>query len=274
MNLVTVTSDSHLLNTVQLIESYNMQEQKGKVFLFVFNFSERNKKKLLNKYSNLFIEDIPHINHYIYDTKVFLFKSYALQQSINKKIDFIYSDSANVFVKDASKIFEYIHKNERLLLQYPEYIKKNKFFSTSTCFKKMNCDESRYKESQQYWAGLQGYVYNEINQRLLTDCYNYMLDVDIAFPQANIERPEGSQSDCWFHRNEQSVLSILVEKYNINQNFDYEMFNMCGDFPTVFNHEPKYQTDFDYKKIVIHPRFSNINGPAMLHTDLVNYFRG
>jgi len=220
------------------------------------------------------LEEIPKINDYIYNSKVFLFKSYALKHAINKKIDFIYSDSANMFVKDAKFLFEYVQNNERLLLQYPEEIKKNKFFTTSICFREMGCEENRYKNSQQYWAGLQGYIYNEQNLLLLEECYKFMLNRHVAFPQANIEKPEGIQSDCWFHRNEQSVLSILIEKYNINQNFDHNIFNMCGDYPTVFNHDKKYQINFDYDKIIIHPRFTNMYGFNMLDNNTINYFKG
>lgn len=268
MNLVTVGSDKYCNHLIQLFDSYNNQKFKENIYLYCFQFSESSKSILFNRYSNLKIFDIPPINDYVYNSKVFLFKCYALKHAIEQGIDFIYSDSANVFVGDSEQIVEHIKKTGNLFLQYPMETKMNKFFTTSTCFKKMNCDFEEYKNSQQYWAGLQGYMKNQINTSLISEMYNFMLDRDIAFPEAHIQKPEGINSICTYHRNEQSVLSLLIKKYNIEQTFDYEMFNKCGDYPTVFMHDNSYRASFDYDKILIHPRYSNIFGFDRIKTKI------
>lgn len=260
MNLVTVSNNRFVNHVVQLIDSYNRQPFKKDVYLYVFEFSDANKSFLYNRYKNVKIFDIPRINDYVYNTKIFLFKCYALKHAIEQGIDFIYSDAANVFVKDSTELVRYLQQNGNLFLQYPMPTKKNKFFTTSTCFKQMQLDTEEYRNSQQYWAGLQGYINNPTNHTLIKQMFEYMLDRDIAFPEAHIQKPEGINSNCVYHRNEQSVLSLLIKKYNLEQQFDYEMFNKCGDYPTVFMHEPEYRFRFDEQKILIHPRYSNIYG--------------
>lgn len=263
MNLVTVASQKYIPNTICLIESYNKQSFKQKVFLYTFNVEPETKDKILLNFKNVEILDIPNINSYIYNTQVFLFKSYSLYDAISKKINFIYSDSSNLFIKDAIKIVDFTINNERLLLKYPEEIKKNKYFTTSRCLKELGCDTEDIREKKQYWAGLQAYVYNEKNYLFLKECYEKMLIKNVAFPESKREKPEGIDKDCWFHRNDQSVLSALAEKNNLSQEFNYDIFNMCGDFPTVFNHDESYKKYFDYNKILIYPRYSNLHGLNM-----------
>lgn len=263
MNLVTVSSQKYIPHTVSLIESFNKQPFKNKVYLYTFSVNENIKNKIASNFDNVEILEIPEINDYIYNTQIFLFKSYAIYDAISKKIDFIYSDSANLFVKDATPIVDVIKNKNRLLLKYPEDIKKNKNFTTSRCLKELGCYTEEIKQSKQYWAGLQGYLYNQQNYSLLKEVFEKMLIKNIAFPESKRERPEGINKDCWFHRNDQSVLSALVEKYKLTQEFDYDIFNMCGDFPTVFDHDVRFKNNFNYDKILIYPRYSNFYGPAL-----------
>ncbi len=97
------------------------------------------------------------------------------------------------------------------------------------------------------------------NKRLLNKQYEFMLNKNVAFPESTLEKPDGSNNDCWFHRNDQSVLSLLLEKYKIGQDFSYDTFNRYGDFYTVFNHEISFKDNFDKNKIILHARDSKIN---------------
>lgn len=263
MNLITVANEKYIPHAVSLIESYNKQSFKQKVYLYVFQTKEETLNKITDLYKNVEIIEIPRVNDYIYNTQVFLFKSYAIYDASIKDKSFIYSDSANLFVKDASPIVKFIEENDKLLLKYPEDIKKNKYFTTLRCLKELGCNEEHIKESKQYWAGLQAYIPTKENKILLKEVYEKMLIPIVAFPESKRERPDGINKDCWFHRNDQSVLSALVEKYKLTQEFNYDIFNMCGDFPTVFNHDKKFKNNFNYDKILIYPRYSNLFGPVL-----------
>lgn len=260
MHLVTVSNENYILNTLNLFKSYEINSFNHKKILYYFNVKEE-KLKFLQKYiKNLELYQIPKINDYIFNTKIFLFKSYALSKEIDKGDGFIYSDSANCFVKKDNFLSLYLLNNNKLLLKYPEEIKKNKFFTTKKCFKLLDCDSEQFKESHQYWAGFQIYKFTEENKILLNKQYEYMLDKDVAFPESCVERPDGSLSDCWFHRNDQSVLSLLIKKYNMSEPFSFDLFNKYGDFYTVFNHDLTFKANFSYDNILMHARDSKING--------------
>jgi hypothetical protein len=263
MNLVTVANEKYIPHTISLIESYNKQNFKENIFLYTFETKHDTLNKILETYQNVEIIEIPRINDYIFNTQIFLFKAYAIYDICKKNKAFMYSDSANLFIKDALPVVKFVEKNDRLLLKYPQDLKKNKYFTTSRCFKELGCNEEHIKEDKQYWAGLQAYMPTEKNKNLLKEVYEKMLIPSVAFPESKRERPEGINKDCWFHRNDQSVLSILVEKNKLTQNFDYDIFNMCGDFPTVFDHDLKFKENFDYDKILIYPRYSNFYGPKL-----------
>lgn len=260
MKLLTVANDSYILNVLNLFKSYEELSFNEEKILYYFNVKQENLNFLKNNVSNLRLVEIPQINEYVYNTKIFLFKTYALKEEINKRNEFIYSDSANCFVKKDDFLKQYIDKNKRLFLQYPEEIKKNKYFTTKKCLQLLHCDTEYYKNKQQYWAGLQMYTNCQENVDLLNIQHEAMLIKQIAYPESTVEKPDGIQNDCWFHRNEQSVLSLLIERMELTQNFDYETFNRYGDFYTVFEHDIKYKQNFDPNKIIIHARDSKKNG--------------
>jgi hypothetical protein len=272
MKIVTVANDNYILNVVNLFKSYETFSFNEEKILYYFNVKKEKLNFLKENVSNLNVIEIPKVNDYIYNTKIFLFKAYALKEEINKGSSFIYSDSANCFVQKDNFLGGYIENNKRLLLQYPEEIKKNKFFTTKKCLQLLDCDNDYYKNKQQYWAGLQAYVNNQENIDLLNKQYEYMLVKQVAYPESTIERPDGSQNECWFHRNEQSVLSLLIEKMKLTQNFDYETFNMYGDFYTVFEHDINYKNNFDFNKITIHARDSKKNGFRFITKDVGNKY--
>ena len=260
MNIVTVSNDFFILNTINLFRSYEENSFNNKKILYYFNVKEEKLNFIQKHINNLELYEIPKINDYIYNTKIFLFKCYALKCETDKGRGFIYSDSANCFVKKDFFLSSFLQSNDRLLLKYPEKIKKNKFFTTKKCFKILGCNAEDYMEKHQYWAGFQVYKYTQENKNLLNKQYEYMLNKDVSFPESNVEKPDGIMNDCWFHRNDQSVLSLLIEKYGLGQEFSYDIFNKYGDFYTVFEHDSSYKKDFLYDNIIMKARDSKING--------------
>ena len=272
MKLLTVANDSYILNVLNLFKSYEELSFNEEKVLYYFNVKQEKLNFLKDNVSNLRLVEIPQINEYVYNTKIFLFKTYALKEEINKGNEFIYSDSANCFVKKDDFLKQYINKNKRLFLQYPEEIKKNKYFTTKKCLQLLHCDTEYYKNKQQYWAGLQMYTNCQENVDLLNVQHEAMLIKQIAYPESTIERPDGIQNDCWFHRNEQSVLSLLIERMELAQNFDYDTFNRYGDFYTVFEHDIKYKQNFDPNKIISHARDSKKNGFRFVTQEIGNTY--
>jgi len=260
MKLVTVANENFILHAINLFLSHDFHNKPDRKVLYYFNTNNDKIKFAKEIVDNLEAIEIPQINDFIYNTRIFLFKTYALANEIRKKESFIYSDSANTYVKEDNFLDTYLEHNQRLLLQYPEEIKKNRYFTTKKCFKLLDCNTDYYKDKKQYWAGLQAYKYTEENENLLLQQYNYMQNANVAYPESNVERPDGSLSECWFHRNDQSVLSLLIEKHNLSQDFSYETFDRYGDIYTVFEHDLSFKQNYDSNKMIIHARQAKKDG--------------
>jgi hypothetical protein len=267
MNILTVANNSYVLHAINLFLSYEKFSYNKEKILYYFDISDNKLLFIEKNIKNLRLEKIPKINDYIYNTKIFLFKTYALAEEI-KKGSFIYSDSANCFVKEDNYMKNYLENNDRLLLQYPEELKKNKNFTTKKCFDVLECNSEEYKNKHQYWAGFQVYKDTEDNKNLLLEQQKYMMIKNVAYPESTVERPDGSANPCWFHRNDQSVLSLLIEKYSLTQNFSYDIFNKYGDFYTVFNHDKSFLKDFKEENIIMHARDAKQNGLRFITNSL------
>jgi hypothetical protein len=100
-----------------------------------------------------------------------------------------------------------------------------------------------------------------------------MLNKDVAFPEANVEKPDGSTGDALCHRNDQSVLSILLEKYNLGQEFHYRVFNYYGDFYTVFEHDIDFLKNFNKSDIILHARDAKKNGLRFISQQTLDEYR-
>jgi hypothetical protein len=229
IDLCTVTNTKFIKNAIKLAESYTTNNYSGNIFVYYFNISdiEINNYKLL--YPHIKFIEIPKFCDYAYNPRIFAYKSFALLDCITNRSDsFLYSDATNLI--NLYMNIETYFLEDRLLLPYNDEKLTNKYWTTNICLNKINNNKSN--DSIQYWAGLQGYKNNTINVKLLTDQYNYMLDPDIAFPDPSMRYPDGQTSLCIEHRQDQSVLSILIDKYHVHQSFDMEKQKLFGDYQT------------------------------------------
>ena len=115
----------------------------------------------------------------------------------------------------------------------------------------------------QYWAGFQVYRDTEFNKSFVTQMYDYMLMKEVALPDTTIKRPDGPTGLCVEHRQDQSVLSVLIHKNNRHQFFDLEKNNKYGDWQTLINFNKNYKHDFS--KMVLSPRESKFGNYRFLN---------
>ena len=66
--------------------------------------------------------------------------------------------------------------------------------------------------------------------------------------------PDGETSDCVEHRQDQSVLSLLIHKYNRHQGFDIGKNSKYGDWQTFIHFDDQYRHNFD--QMILSPRES------------------
>ena len=239
MDLCTVSNKKYIKNAINLINSYIINSFNQNKYVYCFDMSHEEVTVLQNSYQSIAFKLIPKVTDYAYDPTVFFYKTYALHDCINNSNAFIYSDATNVFNKfvDINKFLLddslfLIYNNEKLL---------NKFWTTKKCFDKM--DSSASKNMMQYWAGFQAYISTEDNKKFVKEMYNYMLDPDVALPNTSIKSPDGYLAECIEHRQDQSVLSILINKHNRHQRYDMIKQQLFGDWQTYKFFDNTYCND-------------------------------
>ena len=93
--------------------------------------------------------------------------------------------------------------------------------------------------------------------------YDCMLNPKIALPDTTIKRPDGDRSPCREHRQDQSVLSVLIHKHNRHQQFNPTRNARYGDWQTLAEFDRNYEHDFE--QMVLSPRESKFNNFRFLN---------
>lgn len=88
----------------------------------------------------------------------------------------------------------------------------NKEWTKRDCFILMNADDDRYWNSNQIWSSLMGFGRDERILKALEDYMEYCKNPQIITEQPNIMNKK-NLTEFREHRWEQSVMSILVQKY-------------------------------------------------------------
>lgn len=236
MDLVTVTNKKYIKNAINLINSYKLNLYNKNIFLYYFDIEEEEINILQKKYKDIHFVKIPKVCDYAYNPTVFFYKVYAINDCINKTKSLIYSDATNVF-----NSFVGIEKfliDDSLFMPYNNNKLLNKFWTTKKCFEKMECQTA--KIMPQYWAGFQVYKNTAGNREFIKEMYEYMLDPEVALPDTSVKNPDGMLSDCIEHRQDQSVLSILVHKNFRDQKYDHKKQMLFGDWQTFKHFDNEY----------------------------------
>lgn len=250
MDLCTVTNYRYLKNAILLANSYIRCGFDGKIYLYHFDISESIINLYKKIHTNIVFLNVPKECDYAYESKIFFYKSYALNDCIaNHSEFFLYSDATNTFATHIDNIEQYFYKNI-LILPYIDIKLSNKYWTTKLCLHKMNANDT-IANSFQYWAGLQGYKSCDQTKKLLSLLHEKMLDPDIAKPAANIRYPDGPNNDCIEHRQDQSVLSILIEQLNLSCKYDHRKQSLFGDLQTFKLFNSLYHDDPSIERCII-----------------------
>ena len=259
MLLATVTNNKYFFNAVNLIDSYKFKSFNQEVLFYALELNDKYKEFLKRRYgSQVIIEDVPRECDHSHDLATFFYKVSAIKSAMQRGCDFIYSDATNEIVKFTSDLkADADRMGGRIILPYNVDMLKNKYWTTNICFEKMGCGSQEYRESIQHWAGLQVYLATEENKLMIEEMHQHMLNIDIAGPRVGVRKPDGDTSPCIEHRCDQSVLSILLKKYNMVNSFDLSMAHKYGDQQTLVDFNRSYKPNLD--DIVIFSRKTKFN---------------
>ncbi len=262
MDLCTVISEKFIPQAINLIQSYKVLSYDKNVYVYYFN-TDPDKLDIFSKVfgNKVNLIEVANVCDHALLPTVFFYKVYAIKDCLhNRSNSFIYSDSANCFIRDAKTIHEDLI-DDSLFLAYPYEKLTNKYWTTKRCFDIFNCLGAEIMP--QYWAGFQAYSKTENNLQFVQQMYDYMLDPLVALPDTIISRPDGLSEPCIQHRSDQSVLSILIHKNNRHQFFDANKNSKYGDWQTFANFDKSYKHEFN--KMILSPRESKFGNFRFLN---------
>lgn len=177
---------------------------------------------------------------------LFAYKYWAILDSLNDAEIVIYTDSANKINGSLSDIEDFYFMDS-LLLRYPEDHFFIKNWTTKKCIEKLEGES--FLDIPQIWAGFQSYKKTIKNTDFLNRVLSLCLDESISGPKASIHNPDGDKSECYYHRNDQSILSIESLKSKIYPVFKVEVDNIFGDFLSCIMQYPNNYIGSQMKNI-------------------------
>ena len=110
MDLCTVISEGFIPQALNLIQSYKILSYDQNIYLYYFN-TDRQK---LNIFTELFgdkvkLIEVKNVCDHALSPRIFFYKVYAIKDCLeNHSNGFIYSDSANCFVREAKNIHDHL----------------------------------------------------------------------------------------------------------------------------------------------------------------------
>ena len=253
MDLCTVISEKFIPQAINLIQSYKINSFNKKVYLYSFNTDKNRLKIFKDLFSNQVVfREVPEVCKHALEPRAFFYKVYAINDCLlNNTTSMIYSDSANCFVNRTTGL-ETDLVDQSLFMVYRHPGLSNKYWATKKCFEKMAAIDA--EPMPQYWAGFQAYKRSTDNVNFVTEMYDYMLDPEIALPDTTVKRPDGENGCCIEHRQDQSVLSLLINKHGRHQFFDINKNAKYGDWQTIVDFDSSYVHNFN--EMVLSPRES------------------
>jgi hypothetical protein len=233
MKLVTVTNEKFLGKAIVLSENFiSVYGSDAHICLFgnVTNLPPVRKEIIFHRLE----EDVPHA----FNERFYYFKIAAVHYGIeNLENEFIYLDSAFNIYSRGYEIEDILNKESRFFVQYPPIEElKNKYWTTVECIKRCNGIESN--ETSQYWAAIQAYTVTEENKKFIKYQFNLMKDPFVAGPSNYNSCPDGPNMPCRAHRNDQSVLTMAINKFNYSEPYNEDITSKYGDDKTINVFDP------------------------------------
>jgi hypothetical protein len=277
MNLVTVANASFALNAINLIESYRKFSANRRVLFCHFGgLEQRFIQSVAEHYrGQVVFAEVERACAHAHDPRIYFFKAYALHAAMRLREPFVYVDAASAFVAPSANLERLLGDRTRVLVQYPPVdFFRNGRWTTGKCFRKMGCEEARFRNAHIYLAGFQAYAPTRDNEAHVEELYGLMHDPEIAGPSNWLQDPEGD-GICQAHRNDQSVLSLLAERRGWREPFRMDHFVRYGDVPTLEAFTPELLAGATglpqtiatrYRRIDLVPQEWAINLEALLKT--------
>lgn len=173
------------------------------------------------------------------DIFLFAYKYWAILKELETSNLVLYTDSTHLIKKSFIDIDKYFH-NDCFILTYKSGQFLIKDWTTKKCLEFLSANE--YLNIPQVWAGFQGYKLTDKNIEFLKKILYLCLDEQLSGPYPWIHNPDGKNSECLYHRNDQSILSIELLKNDLYPDFSIQKNYEFGDY---LSEKYFYPEDYD-----------------------------
>jgi hypothetical protein len=231
LNLVLAASPPFADRALNLIESYQRNSNDGRIIFCHFGGMKRWFLNMIEATygDRIVVREIEPVCPHAYNPRFFFFKLFAIREAARLGEPFIYLDCSEAIVRPTAEFERQLNERTRVFVQYPRIdFFRNGNWTTRRCLEKMRCTEQRYLDCHQYMGGIQAYLPTAENLTHIEEMYRLMLDPEIAGPENIKALPEG-EGGCRAHRNDQSVLSTLIERNGWHQPHDPAFYMDYGD---------------------------------------------
>ena len=175
-----------------------------------------------------------------------LWKPYIIKKTLEKIEEndlLFYSDSGISFIRPIDDLIKIMDEtDEKLLLFELEDIHPNWRWTKRDCFILMDLDKEPFLSKNQLLASYLLMRKNKFVESFINEWLEYAQDYRIITDSPN-EMGESNYGDCYDHRHDQSVLSLLGRKYNIRNIADISQYGydktyrkIISDIPQIIEH--------------------------------------
>lgn len=189
-------------------KAQKLNSKTGKLFCRfdkIYNFSPLDISKE-------FFEENKKIFEYDRGCGLWLWKPYFINkvlESLNDGDIVFYCDSGACFFRNISPILDILKKQDIWVSILPLVEKQ---FTKEKTFELMNLNDEKYKNSNQISGTFIALKKSDFSMAFVKEWLNYCCNLEIISP---VKDKSKEISEFYSHREDQSILSLLVKKYSI-----------------------------------------------------------
>lgn len=187
---------------------------------------------------------------------LWLWKPYIIKKTLdemNYGDILFYCDSGAFIFRKPAPVFE-ILKNQDIWVTVLPLVERQ--FTKRYTFLAMNMNESSYINSPQISGSFMAFKKSCFTEQFVTEWLEYCCNKDILEPPK--DRTD-EYDDFVSHREDQSILSLLIKKYNIKCYEDPSQFGKVPEKYAQPGYKMLYYSNKDYSPFIIHHRTSDAN---------------
>jgi len=233
-------------------KAQNLNSKTGKLFCKfdkIYNYSPADiSKEFLEKNKKIF--------NYKRGYGLWLWKPYLINETLKDLKDgdvVFYCDSGACFFRNISQILDILELQDIWVSILPLIEKQ---FTKRKAFELMNLNDEKYKNSNQISGTFLAIKKSEFSMNFVKEWLDYCCNIELISP---VEDKSDEEEYFYSHREDQSILSLLIKKYDIKAYSDPSQYGRLPEKYFRDGCQMKYYGHEDYPICILHHRTKDGN---------------